>query len=167
MELNPKSYQLSVIQQPQKTAEFANANLSRLPLAPPTVVRRIIQPEWSQNFRTERLRAPVQEEGAAKRIAKKILDGELTFRAKNIAGVSNERVEHVFVTKIAKPGVPYTPHIDILMQAATNASVPPANVHLCEFHHGMDGCVRLEYIAASEILHRMVTSDFSLVAPAM
>jgi hypothetical protein len=36
MELNLKSYQLSVVQQPQKTAEFANANLSRLALTPPT-----------------------------------------------------------------------------------------------------------------------------------
>ncbi|KAJ7862751.1 velvet factor-domain-containing protein [Mycena olivaceomarginata] len=35
----PRSYHLNIIQQPQKTAEFANASLSRLPLTPPMVVQ--------------------------------------------------------------------------------------------------------------------------------
>ncbi|KAJ7762432.1 velvet factor [Mycena olivaceomarginata] len=35
----PRSYQLNVVQQPQKTAEFANASLSRLPLTPPLLVQ--------------------------------------------------------------------------------------------------------------------------------
>ncbi|KAJ7923194.1 hypothetical protein B0H13DRAFT_1472942, partial [Mycena leptocephala] len=34
-----RSYQLSVVQQPQETAEFVDANLSCLPLTPPTVVQ--------------------------------------------------------------------------------------------------------------------------------
>ncbi|KAJ6504862.1 velvet factor, partial [Mycena vitilis] len=37
------SYQLNVVQHPQKTAEFGYANLSRLPLTPPTVVQLIVR----------------------------------------------------------------------------------------------------------------------------
>ncbi|KAJ7835752.1 velvet factor-domain-containing protein [Mycena olivaceomarginata] len=35
----PRSYQLNVVQQPQRTAEFANESLSRLPLTPSMVVQ--------------------------------------------------------------------------------------------------------------------------------
>jgi len=42
---NPRSrsYQLNVVQHPQKTAEFGYANLSRLPLTPPTVVQLTVR----------------------------------------------------------------------------------------------------------------------------
>ncbi|KIY70774.1 hypothetical protein CYLTODRAFT_429820 [Cylindrobasidium torrendii FP15055 ss-10] len=38
-----RSYQLEVIQHPEKTAEFRNAHLSRLPLNPPLIVRLIVR----------------------------------------------------------------------------------------------------------------------------
>ncbi|KAJ6581222.1 velvet factor [Mycena capillaripes] len=38
-----RSYQLNVVQHPQKTAEFGYANLSRLPLTPPTVVQLTVR----------------------------------------------------------------------------------------------------------------------------
>ncbi|KAG7443654.1 uncharacterized protein BT62DRAFT_322737 [Guyanagaster necrorhizus] len=37
------TYQLEVVQQPQKTAEFRNASLSRLPLTPPLVARLVVR----------------------------------------------------------------------------------------------------------------------------
>ncbi|THU91501.1 hypothetical protein K435DRAFT_727147 [Dendrothele bispora CBS 962.96] len=37
------SYHLEVVQQPQKTAEFRNAPLSRLPVTPPVIVRLVIR----------------------------------------------------------------------------------------------------------------------------
>jgi hypothetical protein len=39
----PRSYQLNVVQHPQKTAEFGYASLSRLPLTPPTVVQLTVR----------------------------------------------------------------------------------------------------------------------------
>lgn len=38
-----RSYQLEVIQHPEKTAEFRNAHLSRLPLNPPLIARLIVR----------------------------------------------------------------------------------------------------------------------------
>ncbi|KAJ7132102.1 velvet factor-domain-containing protein, partial [Mycena epipterygia] len=38
-----RSYQLNVVQHPQKTAEFGYASLSRLPLTPPTVVQLTVR----------------------------------------------------------------------------------------------------------------------------
>jgi len=38
-----RSYQLDVVQHPQRTAEFGSASLSRLPLAPPIVVQLIVR----------------------------------------------------------------------------------------------------------------------------
>ncbi|KAK0217992.1 velvet factor, partial [Armillaria fumosa] len=38
-----RTYQLEVVQQPQKTAEFRNASLSRLPLTPPLVARLVVR----------------------------------------------------------------------------------------------------------------------------
>jgi len=38
-----RSYQLNVVQSPLKTAEFRNANLSRLPLTPPTIVQLTVR----------------------------------------------------------------------------------------------------------------------------
>ncbi|KAJ7746889.1 velvet factor-domain-containing protein, partial [Mycena maculata] len=38
-----RSYQLNVVQHPQKTAEFGHARLSRLPLTPPMVVQLIVR----------------------------------------------------------------------------------------------------------------------------
>ncbi|KAJ7743119.1 velvet factor-domain-containing protein [Mycena metata] len=45
VELNkcPRSYQLNVVQNPQRTAEFGYANLSRLPLTPPMVVQLTVR----------------------------------------------------------------------------------------------------------------------------
>ncbi len=84
-----------------------------------------------------RLRAPVQEEGAAKRLAKRILDGELTFRARDIVGVSNEVREEVrrSLTKVRKPvmlkppeavlwteeGNPFPPVTEAVMQLGNDA----------------------------------------------
>ncbi len=84
-----------------------------------------------------RLRAPVQEEGAAKRLAKRILDGELTFRARDIVGVSNEVREEVrrSLTKVRKPmilkppeavlwteeGNPFPPVTESVMQLGNDA----------------------------------------------
>lgn len=55
-----------------------------------------------------RLRAPVQEDGLARRIAEKLLDGEMIVKAREIAAVSNEVREEVRrnLTKVRKPITP-------------------------------------------------------------
>jgi hypothetical protein len=58
--------------------------------------------------RLYRLRAPVQEEGLAKKLAKRILDGEVTFKAREATGISNEVREEVRrqLSKIRQPIIP-------------------------------------------------------------
>jgi hypothetical protein len=64
------------------------------------------QPQLAQpEEKLYRLRAPVQEDGLAKRIAEKLLDGEMIVKAREIAAVSNEVREEVRrnLTKVRKP----------------------------------------------------------------
>jgi hypothetical protein len=64
-----------------------------------------VQPQPQPEEKVYRLRAPVQEEGMAERIAEKLLDGEVTVRAREIAAVSNEVRENMRrrLTKVRKP----------------------------------------------------------------
>jgi hypothetical protein len=43
-----RTYQLHVVQQPSIGAEFGNAVLSRLPLAPPLIVQVIVRDTYGQ-----------------------------------------------------------------------------------------------------------------------
>ncbi|KAH7890725.1 velvet factor-domain-containing protein, partial [Phlebopus sp. FC_14] len=45
-----RSYQLDVVQHPQRTAEFGSASLSRLPLAPPVVVQLIVRDRFGNSI---------------------------------------------------------------------------------------------------------------------
>ncbi|KAF8214606.1 hypothetical protein K438DRAFT_1749696 [Mycena galopus ATCC 62051] len=81
---------------------------------PKEVVKGISPPRTGEKL--YRLRAPVQEEGAAKRIAQKILNGEVTFKARDVAAVSNEVREEMRrnLTKVRKP-VPEKPRETVLL----------------------------------------------------
>ncbi|KAL4072986.1 velvet factor-domain-containing protein [Scleroderma yunnanense] len=49
-ETQTRTYELDVVQHPQRTAEFGSATLSRLPLAPPIVVQLTVRDRFGHSF---------------------------------------------------------------------------------------------------------------------